>query len=165
MNDIQELILEHKQRPYTMFAQGDMYEIIENYKASNIGVFNRDEIIDLESLNDKNYFPLPFLTDSGAIADKPDLDFGRTSVGLHNKIKKQLKNTLKVTALKITNIVWDTKERISAKFPSSPIKPGQQIEIEFDWKPLIGSRKPMHCESMILLEPVHSARMDQAIYP
>lgn len=165
MNDVQELILDHNQRPYGMFAQGDMYEIIENYKASNIDVFNKAEIIDLETLNDKNKFTLTPLTEDGTKASKLNLNFGRCSVGLHSRVKKQFKNSLKVIPIKILNIVWDTKERITAKMPVGFIKPGQQIEIEFDWKPLIGNRKSLDCMGLIQIEPEFSKRMEQSIYP
>ena len=168
MNDIQEMMFESEQAPYGMFAQGDMVEIFENFKASNIGNFNQAELVDLNTLNDKNRHWLTFLTEDGfeiPSNKKTVLNFGRGTVGAHNRIIKHYRNNLKVTPLKITNVVFDAKERITTKTPVSSVKPGEEFEIEYDWKPLIGSRKPLRCKAMIMAEPVWSKRMDKAIYP
>ena len=168
MNDIQEMMLEAEQAPYGLFAQGDMVEIFENYKASNIGSFVEAELVDLNTLNDKNKHWLTFLTEDGfeIPANKKNvLNLGRGTVGAHNRIIKHYRNSLKTTPLKITNVVFDTKERITTKTPVGPIKPNEEFEIEYDWKPLIGSRKPLRCNAMIMAEPVWSKRLDKAIYP
>jgi len=168
MNDIQEMMLEAEQAPYGLFAQGDMVEIFENYKASNIGNFNQAELVDLNTLNNKNKHWLGFLTEDGfeiPANRKTVLNLGHSTVGAHNRTIKYYRNNLKVTPLKITDVVFDTKEKIITKTPVGSIKPGQEFEIEYDWKPLIGSRKPLRCNAMIMAEPIWSKRLDKAIYP
>ena len=168
MNDIQEMMLESDQCPFGMFADGDMIEIIGTYKTSNIGKYNQSELYDLETLNDKNKHWLTFFTEEGIeipANNKTVLNFGRASVGQHNKIKRQFRNNLKVTPLKITDVLFDTREKITTKTPISSVKAGQEFELEFDWKPLSGSRKPLNCRTMIMAEPMWSKRLDKAIYP
>ena len=163
--DIQEMILEHDQLPFRMFAEGDMFEIIENYKEAPIGKPNQAEIEDLETMNNKNKSWIMVLEEGQEIpAEKAVMNFGRCSVGEHNRIKKQFRNNLKVTPLKITKMVFDTKERITTKIPVGAVNPGQVIEIEIDWKPLVGRRKPLNCNTLVIAEPVWSKRMDWAMY-
>jgi len=168
LNDIQEMMLESDQCPFGMFPDGDMADITGTYKTSSVGTFNEAELHDLYTLNDKNKHWLGFLTEEG-IEIPPNkkfvLNFGRCYVGQHNKITKHFRNNLKVTELKITNVLHDTNEKIITKTPIGSVKAGQTFEIEFDWKPLSGSRKPMRCSSMIQAEAVWSKRMDKAIYP
>jgi len=161
-------MLESDQCPFGLFPDGDMVEIIETFKSSNIGKFNQVELDDLQTLNDKDKHWLTFFTEEGLEVPanrKTVLNFGRASVGQHNKIKRLFRNNLKVTALKITDVLHDTNEKIITKTPISSVKPGQEFEIEFDWKPLAGSRKPLNCRTMIMAEPIFSKRMDKAIYP
>ena len=167
MNKIQQKIFEHEQTPYSLFAQGDMYEITENYRASNIGKFNQAELNDLETLNDKNKPHILYVTEYGKEIpiQEAELDFGRCSVGKHNKSKKQYKNNLRVTPIKVDSFVFDTKEQITARYPAGIVKPGQYIDVEFDYRPSAGRRKGLKCSGLFSIEPIFSKRMDQAMYP
>jgi len=167
MNEIQERIFEHEQTPYSLFAQGDMVEIVGTYKMSNIGKFSQAELDDLNTLNDKDKPHILYVTENGKEIpiQEADLDFGRCSVGQHNKSKKQYKNNLKVTPFKIDGFVFDTKEQITTRYPASSVKPGQYIDVEFDWKPSMNRRKGLKCNGLVSIEPIFSKRMDLAMYP
>ena len=161
------MIFEHEQTPYGLFAQGDMYEITENYKASNLGKFKQAELNDLNTLNNKDASHVLMVTKEGKEIpiEKAELSFGRCAVGENNKSITRFKNNLKITPIKIDKFVFDTKEQITTKFPASSVKPGEYVDIEFDWRPSAGRRKALHCSSLMMFEPVWSKRMEQAIYP
>lgn len=167
MNEIEERFFEHEQTPYGLFAQGDMADIIANYKASTIGKFNQAELDDLNSLNNKNASNILYVTEHGKDIplEQVRMNLGSGYVGRHNKSKHQFKNNLKVTPMKFIDVVHNTKERITARFPSGNVEAGQYIDVELDWKPLASRRKGLKCSSLIEFEPIWSKRMDNAIHP
>lgn len=165
MNEFQEAMYEADQLSYRICTQGDMHTIQENYKESNIGTFNKLELEDLDTLNDKSKQWITFITEEGVESQhKPVLNFDNSHVGFHKKIKQRIKNKLKTTPFQITNVLFDTKERITAKMPATPVKPGEVIELEFDWKPRIGNRKDLNCDAMILAEPAWNKRMEWSMH-
>ncbi len=165
MNEVQEIILEDDQTPF-WYGQGEMFVFAENYKEAPVGRFNRAELDDLETFNDKKSHVFEFLTEDGTVIPREQVTWGLGSsyVGLHNKSKHKIRNAFKVTPLKIDRILFDTKEQVTAKFQASSIKPGEVVEIQIDWKPSANRRKGLRCDTMILADPQWSKRMSWALY-
>jgi len=166
LTEIQEIMLAKEGELPFKNGQGEMYELVQNYKNAPVGTFNQDEIKDLEYLNDKENSGIELLAEDGTVMPKGKAvwDLGRCAVGLHNKTKHKIRNGLKATQLKIIKVLYDTIEEIITKFPAGNIKPGEVVEIEVDYKPSVNRRKGLRCATMIIGEPQWSKRMEWAVY-
>lgn len=162
--DTRELISDLSNRPYRMFSDEHQDRIIQSYKKAPIDEFNQGEIDDLRIMNSKHGICISWITEEGLVAKKGVLNFGLCSVGIKTKIKKQLMNSLQATPIRITDIIFDSDERITSAFPVSSIQPGEIVSVEFVWRPLLNRKKALNdCTSMVLIEPEFSKRVEWAM--
>ena len=161
--DARELISTLNKQPYILFPDEHLNRIIQSYKKAPVGEFNQAEIDDLQILNSRYRSSIAWITEEGIEAKKGVLNFGLCSLGVNTTIKKQIKNILLITPLRITEVLFDNSERISSTIPVSAVKPGETIQISFTWKPLLKGKRSLECASMILMEPVFSKRVEWAM--
>ena len=158
--DARELFTDLNNQPYKMFADEHLNRIIQSYKNAPVGELNQAEIDDLQTLNSQYKSSIAWITEEGAESPKGVLNFGLCSLGINTTIKKQIKNILQVTPLRITEFLFDTNARISTTIPVSPVKPGETITVSFIWKPLLRGGKTLDCGTLVLMEPIFSSRVE-----
>ena len=161
--DTRELFTDLNNQPYKMFADEHLIRIIQSYKKSTVGEFKQADIDDLQTLNSQYKSSIAWITEERVEAKKGVLNFGSCSLGVNTKIKKQIKNILQVTPLRITEFLFDTNARISATIPVSPVKAGETITVSFLWRPLLRGRKTLDCGTLVLMEPIFSKRVEWAM--
>ena len=161
--DARELFTDLNNQPYKMFSDEHLIRILQSYKNAPVGEFNQAEIDDLQTLNSRYKSSIAWITEEGIESPKGVLNFGSCSLGVNTTIKKQIKNVLQVTPLRITEFLFDTNARISTTIPVSAVKPGETKTVSFVWKPLLQGRKTLDCGTLVLMEPIFSKRVEWAM--
>ena len=161
--DARELISTLNKQPYILFPDEHLNRIIQSYKKAPVGFFNQAEIDDLQTLNSRYKSSIAWITEEGIESKRGILNFGLCSLGINTTIKKQIKNILHSTPLRITEVLFDSSERISTTIPVSSFKPGETKILSFTWKPLLKGKRSLECAAMILMEPIFSKRVEWAM--